>query len=77
MSDRGAQILEEALKLTPQEKAELIERLASSMDPPDRKKIDESWSRECEDRLDAFERGEIRSIPASQVFQEIEKRKRG
>jgi putative addiction module component (TIGR02574 family) len=70
-------LLEEALKLPPREKAELIERLASSMDPPEQKRIDASWSRECEDRLDAFERGQIRSIPASEVFREVEKRKRG
>jgi putative addiction module component (TIGR02574 family) len=66
-------LLEEALKLSPMERAELVENLLSSFEFPSRKTIDALWAQESEDRIDAFERGEITAIPAEQVFAEIEK----
>lgn len=71
MSDRGTEILKEALSLPPGERAEIAERLLSSLDTPDRRKIDALWANEVEDRLDAYERGEIETIPAKQVFDRI------
>jgi putative addiction module component (TIGR02574 family) len=56
-------LLEEALKLPPVERAELIERLLSSFEFRSRKEIDALWAKEAEDRIDAFERGEIEAIP--------------
>lgn len=40
-----------------------------------RKAIDALWSQEAEDRIDAFERGEMTAIPAEEVFAEIEKKR--
>jgi len=71
MSDRGTEILREALSLPPGERAEIAERLLSSLDTPDRQRLDALWAIEAEDRLDAYERGEIESIPAKQVFDQI------
>jgi len=67
------QILEEALKLSPVERAELVESLLSSFEFRSRKTIDALWAQEAEDRIDAFERGEMAAIPAEQVFAEIDK----
>jgi putative addiction module component (TIGR02574 family) len=75
MSKRATQVLEEALSLPPGERAELIDRLLSSLDSPSRQRIDELWAQEAEDRLDAFERGEIKAISAKDVFDEIDKKK--
>jgi len=33
--------------------------------------IDELWAIEAEQRIDAYQRGELRSTPARQVFDEI------
>jgi putative addiction module component (TIGR02574 family) len=71
MSDRSTEILEEALSLSPTERAELAERLLSSLDTPDRQRLDELWAAEVEERLDAYERGEIKTNPAKQVFDQI------
>ena len=71
MSDRGTEILNEALSLPPTERAEIAERLLSSLDIPDRQRIDALWAREAEDRLDAYERGEIKAIPAEHVFVQV------
>jgi putative addiction module component (TIGR02574 family) len=61
-------IFKEALKLTPSEKAQLIDKLISNLDKPD-KEIDELWAREVEDRLDAYDQGRIKAISLERVLQ--------
>ena len=76
MAKRSKQILAEALKLPPVERAELVENLLTSFEFQSREKLDALWAREAEDRIDAFERGEMATIPARDVFGEIEKNRR-
>lgn len=71
MSSRGTQVLKEALSLPPAERAEIAERLLSSLDPPSQEGIDALWGKEAEERLDAFDRGEIKAIPAKEVFKRV------
>jgi putative addiction module component (TIGR02574 family) len=73
MPKHGKQILAEALKLPPVERAELVEDLLSSFEFQSRTAVDALWAAEAEDRIDAFERGEMSTIPAKEVFAEIEK----
>ena len=73
MAKQRKQILAEALKLPPLERAELVENLLTSFEFQSRKKVDALWAEEAEDRIDAFERGEMAAIPAKDVFAEIEK----
>ena len=61
-------VLEEALTLTPAQKAELIDRLLSSLDKPD-KDIDELWAKEVESRIDAYEKGKIRAVTLEEVLE--------
>ncbi len=75
MSDRSAQVLKEALTLPSSERAELVEHLLRSLDPPSRNKIDDLWAEEAEERIDAFEQGKIRTISAKRVFDKIDGRK--
>ena len=63
-------LLDKALKLPPVERAALVESLLSSFEFHSRKAIDALWAKESEDRIDAFERGEIPAIPVAQVFAE-------
>ena len=65
-------ILANALELPPLERAALVERLLTSFEFPSRGTIDSLWAQEAEDRIDAFERGEMAAIPARDVFTEIE-----
>jgi len=76
MPKHGKQILAEALKLPPVERAELVEKLLTSFEFRSRKKIDALWAQEAEDRIDAFERGEMAAIPARDVSAEIGKNRR-
>ncbi len=73
MAKQGEQVLAEALKLSPVERAELVENLLSSFEFQSRKTIDALWAKEVEDRINAFERGEMTAIPAKDVFADIEK----
>jgi putative addiction module component (TIGR02574 family) len=61
------QVLKEALALKPSQKAELIDKLLSSLDEPD-KEIDELWASEAESRIDAYERGEIKVVSLERVL---------
>ena len=75
MSNNGDKVLAQALELPPIERAELIEKLLSSFEFPSRKSIDEMWAKEVEDRIDAYERGEINAKSARDVFDGIGKEK--
>jgi putative addiction module component (TIGR02574 family) len=60
-------IFKEALTLKPSEKAQLIDRLLSSLDQSD-KKIDQLWVKEAEDRIDAYDLGKIKAISLEKVL---------
>ncbi len=77
MTPQSEQILREALDLPPIDRAELVEQILASFEFPARTDIDSAWGQEAEGRLDAFERGDIRSTPASDVFREIDQQARG
>ncbi|MBM4032522.1 MAG: addiction module protein [Planctomycetes bacterium] len=73
MSPRAEEVLTEALALSPSERAELMERLLGSFEASERERVDALWAQEAEDRIDAYERGELRARPASEVFRRIER----
>ncbi len=73
MPKHAKRILADALELPPVERAELVESLLSSFEFQSRKAIDDLWTQEAEDRIDAFERGEMVGISGRDVFAEIEK----
>jgi putative addiction module component (TIGR02574 family) len=61
-------IFQEALTLSPSEKAQLIDKLISTLDKPDNE-IDELWVKEAEDRIDAYDQGKIKAISLEKVLQ--------
>lgn len=61
-------ILKDALRLKPAEKAKLIDKLIYSLDKPD-KEIDALWANEVEDRINAYEQGEIRTVSLENILQ--------
>lgn len=75
MSTSNEQILKEALALPLQERAELVEQLLATFQSPADPHIDELWAREAEDRLDAYDRGELKAVPAQEVFNRIKLRR--
>ena len=73
MSKNGDKVLADALALSPIDRAELIEKLLSSFEFPSNISVDEMWAKEAEDRINAYERGEITSKPAKEIFNNIGK----
>ncbi len=65
-------IKEEVLTLDPLEKIQLIDELLLSLDTPT-KEIDDIWAQEIEERIHAFDNGQVESIPASEVFAKYQK----
>lgn len=76
MSKKGAELLEKVLSLPPVERAELADRLLTSLDSSLERTIDELWPQEAEDRLEAFERGEIKAVSTKQAFDAANNTKR-
>ena len=72
MSPQAHEVLAQALKLSPLEKAELVERILDTFVLPDRKEIDERSAAEAEDRIDAYDRGEVAARSVMDVFARIE-----
>ena len=63
------ELLEQALKLTADERFVLVECLIKSLDEPD-KKLDAIWAEEAEKRLRAYRAGELEGIPIEDIFKE-------
>jgi putative addiction module component (TIGR02574 family) len=61
------EILEQALKLKPEERFMVVEGLLNSLDEPDRK-LDDIWAEEAEKRLKAYREGRLEGIPMEEVF---------
>jgi len=74
MTKNAKSVLDKALGLSPIERAELVEGILSSFDFPSRAEIDTAWAEEAEDRIDAYDRGEIAATPAAKVFERIEQK---
>ena len=72
MTAQVTQVLEEALHLSPLERAELIEQIFASFSFPSRKANDAEWAREAEERIDAYDAGRLASTSARDVFARVE-----
>jgi len=50
-----------------------VEELLSSFDFPVRHEVDILWAQEAEDRVNAYERGELQASPAEAVFDRLDR----
>jgi len=77
MNKRVTSIIEEARKLSPAEREELLMRLRDEFDPgadegtPE--EIEAAWIELAEQRLERAERGETTFVPAEEVMAELRK----
>lgn len=67
MSVETQEILDRALKLPAVDKAYLVDELLTSLDKPD-EAIDAVWRQEVEDRLKAYNAGNLRAVSLEQVL---------
>jgi putative addiction module component (TIGR02574 family) len=67
MATNGEQILKQALELSSIERANLVDRLLSSLDQPD-ESIDKIWRTEIKDRIAAYEAGTVDTVSVQEVL---------
>jgi putative addiction module component (TIGR02574 family) len=68
----SAILANEALKLPPQERAQIIDALWNSLDPAEQDTIDRAWLLESQDRLAAFRAGELKAVNGEEALRAIE-----
>lgn len=73
MTDRAEHLLDEALKLSEAERADLAARLIQSLDPETDSEVDEAWAAEIERRCAALDSGEAVTSDWSEVRERIER----
>ena len=67
MANSANMILDQALELRAAERAIVAEKLLFSLNNPD-SKIDAIWAKEADSRVEAYNRGEVDTIPSDEVF---------
>ena len=73
MTANAEQVLANALSLPPNERAQLAEQLFASLDIS-QDELDRLWAQEADSRIDAYERGEIKTISAEKIFKSIHRK---
>lgn len=73
MTESTKSLLHQALKLSSNDRAALVEGLIASLDKPD-PSLDTIWLKEAEDRLAAYRSGELRAIDVEKVFADLGKK---
>ena len=69
-------IEQQARMLKPKERARLAEVMLESISQPSPSEIEEAWKAEIIERVAAYERGEMKSVPAEEVFRKLEHKKK-
>ena len=64
-------LAKEVLRLTPFEKAQIIDALWQSLDPAEQKSIARAWLAESQDRLKAFRAGELKALDGEETIRSI------
>jgi putative addiction module component (TIGR02574 family) len=63
-----------ATELPPEQRFTLARRILESVEPEGNAGIDSAWEMEIRERIRRYDSGEIKGIPASEVFAELDKR---
>jgi len=68
MTDRVTELAERGKSLSPENRVRLVDLLLASLQEPDAADAEAAWQAEIDRRLDEYERGDVTSIPAEDVF---------
>jgi putative addiction module component (TIGR02574 family) len=67
MEQSSQSILDQALKLPVNERAEVAEQLIQSLDPQANSEVESAWQQEIQQRLSEIDSGVARTIPWEEV----------
>lgn len=74
MSAKLAEIQMQAKQLDSEERAQLASFLLETLEPSDSGDVAQAWETEIKARWDEIERGEVKLIPATEVFADIRRK---
>ena len=74
MSGRPLKVLEEALALPPEERADLAATLLDSLDEQEDEGVEQAWAEEIERRIKEVESGHVQMIPWSEARRRLRAR---
>jgi putative addiction module component (TIGR02574 family) len=72
MSAAAKEIVQAALKLDPQVRAEVAQEILESIEASSYGELSPAWEEELDRRVREIEEGRVQLVPAEQVFAEIE-----
>ena len=70
MADLVADLVERAKSLEPEDRVRLVELLVDSLHHQPIAEVEAAWEGEIRRRVEAFERGEVETFSAEEVFTE-------
>ena len=70
MPDVVAELVERGLSLEPEDRSRLVELLLESLNEPPLPNVEAAWDEEIKRRVAAYERGEVETYAAEDVFAE-------
>ena len=73
MSDTLKELEQQARSLSAEERAELVEMLLDSLREAPLAEIEAAWDREIAERAEAYDRGELKTFSAEDVFAEAKR----
>lgn len=80
MTAKAKKILEEALELSPEERADLAATLLDSLEEGEDEGVEEAWAQEIARRIQEVESGAVKTIPWSEarrrLYRVLDARKR-
>jgi hypothetical protein len=68
------ELLRAASQLPADQRLTLAHRLMLLDEPPRSGEVDKSWDNMIRERIDQYDRGESKTIPAAEVFDELDRR---
>ena len=69
-------LISEAMHLPPDQRLTLAHRILSSVEPAASSDVDTAWDAEIRERIARYDAGGVKSIPAAEVFAELDRRLR-
>jgi putative addiction module component (TIGR02574 family) len=76
MSGSVEAIVAEAAQLPPDQRLTLAHRILSSVEPEASTEVESAWDSAIRDRIARYDAGDVKGIPAAEVFSELDGRLR-
>ncbi|MCI0334680.1 MAG: addiction module protein [Planctomycetes bacterium] len=77
MDTQAEQVLQTALGLSPNDRAEIAASLIESLDEETEQDVEAAWADEIKRRLDSIDKGEVELIPWDEALRSMRERLNG